>query len=118
MVPRLFIALVLLFLTSESLSAQAGRTVRVRIASNARIDTAEFESIGPDSLTIREDGQVIAVLPPSEPAVVEVWEGMLRIRWSRGSVPLTQSELGGAEIIRVTAGGRRDRLYRGVFETR
>ncbi len=118
MVPRLFIALVLLCLTSESLSAQAGRTVRVRIASNARIDTAEFESIGPDSLTIKEDGQIIAVLAPYEPVVVEVWEGILRVRWSRGSVPLTQSELGGAEIIRVTAGGRRDRLYRGVFETR
>lgn len=117
MIPGLLITLVLLFPAAESSSGSADQTVRVRIAANTRVDTAEFASIGSDSLIVTEGGQIVVVLPPHETAIVEEWEGMLRVRWRRGSVPLTRCELGGAEIIRVTAGGRQSRSYRGVFET-
>lgn len=117
MISKFLIVLILLCWADESRCFQTDRSVRVRILANTRIETIEFESAGSDGLTISEDGQVIAVLPADESAIVETWQGLLRVRWSRGSVPLTRCEIGGAEIIRVSAGGGRNRRYRGVFET-
>ena len=116
MILRMGVAFVLFLLAQESLSAQSNHSIRVRVLSNVRFERATFASGGSDSLTITEAGELIARLSANEPAVVEQWQGMLRVRWSRGSVPLNRTEFGGAESIRVTIAGGPSRLYRGTFE--
>lgn len=96
-------------------SASPEPEVAVLLFAGSRVESVEFESADEVGLTIFEDGELIAILEPHERVVVEQWQGVLRVRWSRGSAPVERCTLSGPERTRVEANGQPGGLYRGSF---
>jgi stage II sporulation protein D len=95
---------------------EVNEVVRVHLFSSHVITSAEFQAEGDENLRILEGEEVVGSVASNEPVTVEIWQGMLRVRWSRGSIPLAKCRLEGPALTRVSADGKDPRTYRGSFE--
>lgn len=113
---RFAIPLALALFAIDSSGFPSAESIRVRVFTDSRIERVEFQSAGRDSLIVSEAGQLLVALPPGEAATLEIWQGMLRVRWSRGSAPVNRCRIESPSNVRVTPDGRSGRSYRGRLD--